>query len=267
MSPHPPFDAAARKRHAVPRGYNRAPDRMRIVLGPARGMALVVSLIVLGVLSGLGLALLTIFASEPGTNANQRDAALALYAADAALELAVHELAALADWTPVLAGLVASGRVDGAPSGTRLLPGGDQVDLSSLSNGLTCGRPVACSEAERAAMTVERPWGPNNPRWRLFIHGPPGSLGLPGLEAHYLAVWVGDDATERDGDPTVDCGSGAPDEGRGMVRCHALAIGPRSARRAIEAVIVRRCGGADGTGPCAPGIRVQSWQIVSSAHP
>jgi hypothetical protein len=233
----------------------------------ARGIALVVILLVLGLLSTLGLALLIALASEPGSNANQRDAAIALHAADGALEVAIHELTLADDWTPPLSGVSSPRWTDGPPSGTRMLPGGQQIDLTALTNQLTCGRATACSDAERVASSDARPWGANNPQWRPFVHGSPEALGLTSFEVDYLVVWVGDDAMERDGDPSVDGGTGQPGEGRAVLRLRATAIGPGAARRSVEAVIARLCSGADGGPPCAPGSRVQSWRDLRNVTP
>jgi hypothetical protein len=233
----------------------------------AGGIALVVILLVLGLLSTLGLALLIALASEPGSNANQRDAAIALHAADGALEVAIHELALANDWTPQLSGLTSSRWTDGPPSGARMLPGGQQVDLTALTNQLTCGRTTACTDADRAVSSEARPWGTNNPWWRPFVHGSPEALGLTSFQVDYLVVWIGDDALERDGDPSVDGGTGQPGEGRAVLRLRATAIGPGAARRSVEAVLARLCFGADGGPPCAPGSRVQSWRDLRNVTP
>jgi hypothetical protein len=68
----------------------------------------------------------------------------------------------------------------------------------------------------------------------------------------YVAVWVGDDPSETDGNPLVD-GEVAerPNPGRGVLTLLAHAYGP-SSRRAVEATVAR----AD------RGVRVLSWRQV-----
>jgi hypothetical protein len=229
-----------------------------------RGIALIVAIIVVGVMSGLGLSLLLTLALEPRASANQRDSAAALHAADAALELAALDLDRRSDWNAVLAGVVRSTRTDGSPSGSRVLPNGESLDLSELTNRLTCGRPNGCSDADRAASTIERPWGPNNPEWQPFVYGSPAALGLSYIDADYVVVWVGDDGMEADGDPLVD-GGGAGEPGRLMLRLRALALGPRGARHSLEAVLARRCNLAPEH--CEVGSYVQSWRSLHGAVP
>ncbi len=247
-----------------PRRGCRAGDPER---DPERGIALFVALVVTSVLSGLGLALLITLAAEPRVVSNHEAATAALYVADAALELAAHELDRIEDWDAVLGGITSSTRTDGVPSGTRVLVDGTRIDITALTSTLTCGQPDSCTNGERSTSTAERPWGPNNPYWRPFLYGPPGTLGLPPSSADYLIVWVGDDAMERDEDPLVDGGSGGTGAGHGVIRLRSAAFGPEGARRAIDAVVVRRCwtGGAEES--CRRGSRVQSWRILRSPVP
>ncbi|MCA1586114.1 MAG: hypothetical protein LC791_15545 [Acidobacteria bacterium] len=223
------------------------------------GAALIVAVVVIALLSGLGLALLLTLGLEPRASANQRDGAAALYAADAALELAVLDLDRSGDWNAVLAGTIRSTRTDGDPSGARQLPHGETIDLSTLTGHLTCGRPGGCSDGQRAQSSVDRPWGANNPRWAPFLYGHPAALGLSHLTADYIVVWVGDDGAEEDGDPTVD-GGAASGAGRRILRLRASAWGPNRARRSVEAAIVRRCEPDPAT--CEIGSRVHSWRSL-----
>jgi hypothetical protein len=167
-------------------------------------------------------------------------------AAEAALELAARELGLVADWNTVLAGSVQSRFIEGAPP----------VDLTALSNELTCGRTSDCTEAGRRSSTAERPWAGNNPVWRVFIRAPLSRfLNLPGLSADtYIVVWVGDDARETDDDPSRDGGPGA---GGNVVRVRAEAFGRTGARHAIEADVIRH----------PTGIRVQSWRLRAGVIP
>jgi hypothetical protein len=70
----------------------------------------------------------------------------------------------------------------------------------------------------------------------------------------YIVAWVGDDARETDGDPLRD---GAAGQGRDIVRVRAEAFGPRGARHAVEADVIRQ----------PAGIRVQSWRVRTGGIP
>ena len=204
----------------------------------------------------LGLGLLLATASERLTGANYVDSVGALNAADAALELAAHELSRIPDFSPVLDGTVRSSLTDGAAAGPRSI-GGFAFDLTTVTNQLTCARTTDCSDARVRTSSAERPWGSNNPRWQLFLYGP---LRLFAPAAHpladaYVVVWIGDDAREVDG-ILVD-GGGARGEGMNVVRARAESFVTGGARRAIEADLVRQEGG----------IHVQSWRVPPASIP
>jgi hypothetical protein len=194
------------------------------------------------------------------TAANHDEAMVLLNAAESALELAARELA-LVDLDDVLAGTAASPLVDGPP-GLRTVAPGVVIDLVALTNRLTCGQTAACMAVQVQLTTADRPWGHNNPRWRPFLHQPlaPPPLPVP-IHPPYVVVWIGDDARESDGDPTVD-GAGVGQQGRYIVRARADAFGAHGGRRGIEAELALRCT-PDPAGPvCVPGSRVQSWRVV-----
>jgi hypothetical protein len=141
------------------------------------------------------------------------------------------------------------------------------VSLTIETNQLNCGKASSCTEAQMNANSRERPWGPNNARWRLFEYGSIPSLDLfarPG--PWYLLVWVADDGRETDGNPLVD-GAGADHRGRGILRVRAEVYGGWGARRAVEAELTRPCRSAGGAEVCQPGIRVQSWQELRQLIP
>ena len=153
--------------------------------------------------------------------------------ADGGIEIAAQELLEIADWNAVLNGTVLSRFVDGPAAGTRRLSDGGTVSLSA---------------ATAAANSEARPWGANNPRWQLF------AFGLLG-PTNYLVVWVADDPTENDGDPTRD-GLDGSNPGAGIVAIRAEAFGTRRARKVVEATVRR--------GPIASveSVEMLSWQEV-----
>jgi hypothetical protein len=229
-----------------------------------RGLALILVILVTSFLSALGLGLALIVVMDQLATGNMRGSVALLYAADAALELTVRDLSRLDDWDRVLAGDARGSFTDGDPPGRRDIPGGGVIDLAVATNQLSCGRSTDCTDAQIAATTRERPWAQNNPRWRLFAYGPLGrTVQLPRAADCYVAVWVGDDGREEDGEPDRDAPAEAP--GHGIVRVRVDAYGPQGTRRAIDAELARLC--IDGGTPCRRGIRVQSWQEVRQTVP
>lgn len=225
------------------------------------GVALVITLLAVATLSTLGLGLLLSSTTERQAASNHGEANAVLNAAESALELVARDLGAIADWDALLDGRSTTGTTDGSP-GVRVLPSGAAIDLVALTNELSCGQPGGCAMAQVQAATIDRPWGRNNPRWRLFLHAP---LVTPGPPHHdlqlYAIAWVGDDGAEVDGDVMVD-GGGAGEEGRYIVRVRVEAFGARGSRRAVEAELARRCTLVNGVEQCLPGVRVRSWRVA-----
>jgi hypothetical protein len=216
------------------------------------GAILVAALLILLLLSALGAAVTLITSSEPLVASSFQIHHQARYAAEAAAERAMSDLAAVTDWNLVLNGALQSTFMDGS-SGPRTWPGGAMIDLKQIVNQANCGKRVPCSSAEMDAATAERPWGPNNPRWQVYAAGLLADL-LPNASidpTYYVVALVGDDASEIDGDPSRD---GAPgDPGAGVIALRGEAFGPRRAHKVVELTI-----GRAGRG----GIRVISWRDV-----
>jgi hypothetical protein len=95
----------------------------------------------------------------------------------------------------------------------------------------------------------------------LFVHQPLEVPNLPGSANAYVVVWIGDDARETDGDPSLD-GAGGGQEGRYVVRARAEAFGPRGGRRVIEAELSRSCVTTETGDECLPGSRIHSWRAL-----
>lgn len=230
-----------------------------------RGIVLVLVLIAMSMLAAVGLALALGSSVSRFGAANHEESVALANAAESALELAARELGAL-PLDDVLNGTRSSSLVDGPP-GHRSIAPGSAVDLVSLTSELTCGRRPACTTAQIRQITLERPWGANNPRWQLFVHrrlnAPP--LAVPAA-APYVIVWIGDDARETDEDPQRD-GAGPGREGRYIVRARAEAFGVRGGRRVLEAELVRLCHDSPAGEVCLPGSRVQSWRGLFGQTP
>jgi hypothetical protein len=231
-----------------------------------RGIALIMVVLVTTFLSALGLGLMLAVFMDRLATGNLAGSVAMLYAADGGIELAARELALAPDFDAVLSGTQRSSFTDGAPSGARALPGGGVADLTASTNQLNCGKATACTPAQMNANSTERPWGANNPRWQLFAYGPMRQFPqFARPAACYLAVWIGDDVREQDGNPLADAvASDAP--GHGIVRVHAETFGVAGSRRVIEAELARVCP-ADRAPVCLPGIRVQSWQELRQVLP
>ncbi len=198
-----------------------------------RGIALIVALMSLLLLTALGLSLLLNTQTETMIAGNFSTSEEALYAADAGVERSMEDLLTVPDWNTILAGVTTSAFIDGPSGGTRALPGGSTVNLAEVVNMANCGRLTGCGLAEMNAVTSERPWGANNPRWNLYAYSnmsdviPTGTVNSP----FYIVVMVADDASENDGDPTKDT--------NGVLAMRAEAFGPSGSHKIIEVTVAR----------------------------
>ena len=194
-------------------------------------MTLVIALTSLLLLSALGTSLAVVMTTELRAAANYASSREAMYAADGGLEIAARELLAVSDWNALLSSGVLSVFVDGPPSGARQLGDGSSVDLGN---------------ATAVANDEPRPWGANNPVWRLFAFGWLGSRT-------YVVVWAGDDFAENDGDPSTD-GGGVSNPGAGILALRAEAFGVGGAHKVLEATVRRD--------PSESIVRMLSWQEI-----
>jgi hypothetical protein len=198
-----------------------------------RGVALIVALMSLLLLTALGLALVLTTSTETMIASNFSTGQEGLYAADAGVERAMQDLLTVPDWNTILAGTTTSAFIDGAPSGYRSLPGGNTLDLTQVVNMANCEKLTGCSAGDMDAVTLHRPWGANNPRWQLYAYGdmnnmiPTGTINSP----FYVVVMVADDASEIDDDPTKDA--------NGVLTMRAEAFGPGNSHKVIEVTLAR----------------------------
>ena len=221
------------------------------------GIALMVAMMAMLLMSALGAALVLTTSSETIIAANFRSSGEGLYAADAALERIVGDLLSVPDWDPLLGGAVQSAFIDGSPSGSRTLSDGSTIDLTRVLAMVNCRKITPCTDSEMDQVTHERPWGRNSPRWRLFGYGhlsdlmPTASVSSP----YYVVVMVGDDASELDSDATRDgitpCAGAVPvkgpveppawscNPGTGVLAVRAEAFGPGGTHKVIEMTVAR----------------------------
>ena len=224
-----------------------------------RGVAMVLALMAMLFLSAVGVALMLTAASETLIAGSFRAREAARYAAEAGLERVLADLSAPGDWGALLDGSTRSSFTDGPPGGARALADGSTIDLGQQVNLANCQKTAVCSAAEMNAVTADRPWGANNPRWTLLAYAPlsallpDASLGPPA----YVVVLVGDDPSEIDRDPSRDADAGQP--GSGIIAVRAEAFGPRGAFSSIDITLSRP---PYNEGIRQTGIRILSWREV-----
>jgi hypothetical protein len=216
-----------------------------------RGSALVLVLLCATLFLALGGALVTIASTDATISATFRESAAALAGAEAGLARVTADLTA-ADWNAALTGSAISSFHDGADTGSRRLPDGSMLDLVTATNIERCGNAV-CTDAQIDAVTAERPWGANNPRWHRYASGLLQAITAPSADAPhvYVIVWVGDDPLESDADPLMDDPNpGAP--GHEAILIRAAAYAAYRVRRRVE-VRARRDDGV---------VRLSLWREI-----
>ena len=216
------------------------------------GIALIIALMSMSLLLALGLALVLTTVTEGKISGNYREGSEALYAADAAVERVMQDILTVPNWDDILSGATTSAFIDGPASGQRTLPDGSKIDLTEATNIVRCGKST-CSDADLIALTEDRPWGANNPKWQLYAYGPIEDM-VPTNTINskmYAIVWIADDPSENDGDPLHDggppvgcdpnadpnCASG--NIGRGVISMMAQAFGPDGTQRTIQVTLAR----------------------------
>ncbi len=203
------------------------------------GIALIVALMMTLLMSTLAVALILTTTVETRIASQFQRAQAGLYAADAIVERSLDDLLAVANWNRLLDGTARSSFVDGPPSGTRSLVDGTIVDLTQTVSLANCHKTTACSASDMNAISDDRPWGLNNPQWKLFAYGPLSNLLSSGAvdSPYYGVVMVADDPAENDNDPTLD-GRGA-NPGAGVVSVRGEAYGPGGAHKIVELTVTR----------------------------
>src|SRR5262245_13839242 len=209
-------------------------------LGDEQGIALIVALLCMLLLTALGMALTVTTTTERRISSNYRDGVETIYAADGGVERVMQDLLTVPDWNRVLDGSETSSFTDGAP-GLRTLPDGSKLDLNQATAMVRCGK-TTCSDADIEVATDERPWAKNNPKWQLYAYGPISDL-LPTNTLNsnvYMVVWVGDDPSENVNLPLKDGDESAgANPGKGVISMLAYAYGPTGVRRVIEATLAK----------------------------
>jgi hypothetical protein len=209
------------------------------------GSSLIVVLLLMFLLSAIALGMTVVVRVEATVASRFVQATQALFTADAAVQMTLAELRLIADWSPVLAGAMASPRSDGAFAGVKPLPTGGSILLC-------CG---SSSVADRLARenVLSGAFARRTLAWRPFLWSPVAAL-LPAAPPSrlYVVVFVQDDEDDGDGDPITDL------NGRVVVRGEA--VEPDGLRRSVEALIARETG--DPLRGLAPAVRLLRWREV-----
>ena len=203
-----------------------------------RGVAIVFVMLAMILLSALGIALALTTASERQVSTAHGTGLEVFYAADAGFERAIHDLSLAPDWNVVLGGGLST-FIDA--SSAPVLPDGSVLNLTQATDVANCGRSP-CSLADLQAATSTRPWGPNNPIWRVYASGRLADVSSSGsIDSNvYVVVWVADDPLETDGQPMIDGDTtNGPNPGAGLLQVLVHAYGPLGTRRVIEATLRR----------------------------
>ena len=172
-------------------------------------------------LTALGTAVTLATIAETAIAANYRDAAEALYAAEAAVEFATQEVADVPDWSDLIAESGRSAFVDGPAGGSRTV-GAGTLDLTDATRDLNATA---------------------SPAWVLYAFGPFQDLVPSGRSRSpiYVVVWVAD-RSEVPADETY-----APE----ALSILGQAYGTRGSRRTVETIVVRESDA---------GVRARSWR-------
>ncbi|MFN8059713.1 MAG: hypothetical protein U0Q12_11190 [Vicinamibacterales bacterium] len=182
-----------------------------------RGLALVVALVAVLLVSALGSALVSMTTTELRIAGSGYDAEATRTAAHAAIDVGAWAVGRATSLTALLDGSERSTLLGPAVA---ILPGdaGRRVDVAVETARL------------QAETTAGRSWGVETPRWRPIVSGPLTTLlGLsPHASVQYVVVWLADDL-EGDGNPLVD--------GNRIVWLHAEAFGATRGHHAVEAAL------------------------------
>ena len=205
------------------------PMTRRWLVGRDDGAAVIIALLTTMLLAGVGAMLITIATTETLISGALRHSEEAAYAAESAFDRALHDLDAIPDWSAVLLPPPAnlkSSLSDGQE--TARAPDGRTLNLQQL----TTSRQASSLQSSGPAV-----FGPDATVWRLFAHAQFSTILPPGTVAPtaYLAVWLGDDGWDGDGEVSADSNS--------RLLVHAEAFGAHGSHRIVSGVIERDADG------------------------
>ena len=201
-----------------------------------RGVALLMALVTAALVTAIATAMVMSSSTDLVITGNTRASTEAMYAAEAAGQRAIGELATIADWSTVLA----------APPGNVTATFDDGETMVRAPDGRSLSVPVLTAARQTASAVTYGPgFGADSPVWRLFGHADIRALLPPGVTSPpaYVLIHVADDGGDGDGDPESDA--------NGQLIVYAEAYGVSGAHRAVELAVSRVTPGT---------IRVLSWK-------
>jgi hypothetical protein len=181
-------------------------------------MALLAALIAGVLLLTFGLTTTFMANTETAIASGDRAGRDGLYAADAAGQAAIAELAPMGSWDGVLTGATSTLLHDSVL--VAQIQGAVPVDLTARTRAIQADVDALQAGADRS-------------EWHLFAWGPASMVlsSPPSIGPFYLAVWLADDSGDGDGNPSADA--------NGIVIVHAESYGPGGLLRAVECVVSR----------------------------
>ena len=202
-----------------------------------RGVALLMALVTAALVTAIATTMVMSSSTDLVITGNTRASMEAMYAAEAAGQRAIGELATIADWSTVLA----------APPGNVTATFDDGETMVRAPDGRSLSVPVLTAARQTASAVTYGPavFGADSPVWRLFGHADIRALLPPGVTSPpaYVLIHVADDGGDGDGDPESDA--------NGQLIVYAEAYGVSGAHRAVELAVSRVTPGT---------IRVLSWK-------
>lgn len=214
------------------------------------GVAMVAAMMALLLMTAIGTALALSSSTETIIAAQFRNGIEARYAAGAMLERGIADLADVENWSLLTAGGLQSAWVDGFPMGSRDLADGSAIDLSEVVEMANCQKSTPCLSADLADITPDRPWGDNNPHWKLYAYGRLRDMLAPGTidSPFYVVLLVANGPTPS------------------LLAVRAEAFGPRGAHAVVEVTAGKRAVSEDEKGYNVPPeqgpLTVLSWREV-----
>ena len=201
-----------------------------------RGVALLMALVTAALVTAVATTMVMSSSTDLVITGNTRASMEAMYAAEAAGQRAIGELATIADWSTVLA----------APPGNVTATFDEGETMVRAPDGRSLSVPVLTAARQTASAVTYGPgFGADSPVWRLFGHADIRALLPPGVTSPpaYVLIHVADDGGDGDGDPESDA--------NGQLIVYAEAYGVSGAHRAVELAVSRVTPGT---------IRVLSWK-------
>ena len=202
-----------------------------------RGAALLMALIAAALVTAIASTMVLSSSADLLITGSHRASTETMYAAEAAAQRTIGELATIADWNTVLA----------SPPSNVLASFDDGFTTVVTEDGRGLSMAVLTSRRQAMSTVTYGPgaFGADSPVWRLFGHAPLEALLPPGVATPpvYVLTWVADDGADGDGDAMRDT--------NGVVLVYADAYGVSGAHRALELAVSRVTPGT---------IRVLSWK-------